>query len=293
MNKNREVPIRIVYRRRGHGGGHHGGAWKVAFADFMTAMFALFLVLWLVNQSSDVKSAIAGYFQDPLGRASEFGSSILPGEGAQAATVRAMTQPDVLNLRRDRLMQMAERLRRELERVPELAGVREHIEIALTDDGLRIQLLEDSTGVFFETGRASPSERGRSILALLGRELGEVPNDVRIEGYTDARPYPGSSAYTNWELSADRANMARRILTANGLAPRQIAQIRGLADRELREPADPYSPCNRRITITVLLAERPSVPPPPSRGGGADAHTAAPRESGSTDSTAVAGLEGP
>ena len=294
MNKNREVPIRIIYRKKGHGTGHHGGAWKVALADFMTAMFALFLVLWLVNQSSDVKSAIAGYFQDPLGRATEFGSSILPGEGAQAATVRPMTQPDVLNLRRDRLMQMAERLKKQLDKVPDLASVRDNIEITLTDDGLRIQLLEDSTGVFFETGRVTPSGRGRQILALLGAELGALPNGVRIEGYTDARPYAGSSVYTNWELSTDRANMARRILTETGLSPGQIAQIRGLADRELRDPSNPYSPRNRRITITMLLAEQSCGPTPPPTGLTADAETLGTGAAGTeADSIAVARLSGP
>src|SRR5262249_8509752 len=127
--------------------------------------------------------------------------------------------------------------------------------IALTEDGLHIQLLEDSTGVFFETGKALPSDRGRQVLALLGTELGKLPNLVRIEGHTDARPYSGARNYSNWELSADRANSARRILTANGLAERQVAQVRGLADRELRVPGDPYAASNRRVTITMMLAE--------------------------------------
>src|SRR5436190_23809686 len=109
MNKDREVPI-IVVKKKVAAHAHHGGAWKVAFADFMTSMFALFLVLWLVNQSSDVKAAIAGYFQDPLGRASEYGSSILPGEGAQASTVRPVLDPsNVMEMRRDRLQRVAER----------------------------------------------------------------------------------------------------------------------------------------------------------------------------------------
>ena len=113
MNKDREVPVRIIIRKKKVHGGSHSGAWKVAFADFMTSMFALFLVLWLVNQSTDIKSAIAGYFQDPLGRADEYGSSILPGQGTQASTVRPLTQPDVLNLRRDRLQKVATKLEQE------------------------------------------------------------------------------------------------------------------------------------------------------------------------------------
>ncbi len=148
-NKDREVPVRIIYRKKGHGHGHHGGAWKVAFADFMTAMFALFLVLWLINQSSDVKSAIAGYFQDPLGRSDEFGSSIMPGDGAQAATVRPLQPKDVVDMRRNRMQIMADRVQRDIESVPELQGVLDKVQVRVTDEGLEIQLLEDSLGVFF------------------------------------------------------------------------------------------------------------------------------------------------
>jgi chemotaxis protein MotB len=253
VNKNREAPVIIIVKKKRHGGGHHGGAWKVAFADFMTAMFALFLVLWIVGQSTDIRSAIAGYFQDPLGRADEFGSSIMPGEGAQSSTVRPLTPADVMEMRRNRLGALATHLESQLDDVAELDVVRDKVEVQLTGDGLRIQLLEDSTGVFFDTGSSAPNPRGVQILALLGRELGSLPNAVRIEGYTDARPYSGNSAYTNWELSADRANGARRVLMQSGLGSDQVVQIRGLADHELRDPANPYSACNRRITITMLM----------------------------------------
>jgi chemotaxis protein MotB len=158
-------------------------------------------------------------------------------------------------MRRDRLQMLAERLKKKLQQTPDLAAVRQYIEIELTDDGLRIQLLEDSTGVFFETGRANPSPRGQEILSMLGSELGLLPNMVRIEGHTDARPYSGASTYTNWELSADRANTARRILTSHGLPPQQVSQIRGLADRDLRDPSDPFAARNRRVTITMLLSQ--------------------------------------
>ena len=271
MNKNREASIVIIVKKKRHGGGHHGSAWKVALADFMTAMFALFLVLWIVNQSTDIRSAVAGYFQDPLGRADEFGSSIMPGEGAQTATVRPLTPSEVVDLRRNRLGALAQHLEERLDEVTDLGAARDKIEVQLTTDGLRIQLLEDSTGVFFDTGSAVPNPRGFQILALLGRELGSLPNAVRIEGYTDARPYSGNSAYTNWELSADRANGARRVLVRSGLGSDQVVQIRGLADHELRDPANPYSACNRRITITMLMeyarssgTQPPDSPPPDS-----------------------------
>ncbi len=250
----REVPVRIVYRKKGgHGAAHHGGAWKVAFADFMTAMFALFLVLWLINQSSDVKSAIAGYFQDPLGRSDEFGSSIMPGEGAQASTVRPMKPQDVVDMRCNRLQQVADRMQNDVAKVPELQGVMDKIQIRMTDEGLEIQLLEDSLGVFFESGNALPSLRGRQILALLGHELSGLPNPILIAGYTDATPYHRADGYSNWELSADRANTARRILSINGVEDLRIAQIRGFGDRELKEPTRPNSATNRRVAITMMF----------------------------------------
>ncbi len=265
MNKDREVPLRIIVRKKRHHEAHHGGAWKVAFADFMTAMFALFLVLWLVNQSSDVRSAIAGYFQDPLGQPGESGSSLMPSEGPEASGMRTMLQQPV-DLRRMQLQELGERLRERMEQVPELATLSHNIEIGLVDDGLRIQLLEDSSGVFFATGSSEPKPEGRQLLALLGLELGSLPYQIIVEGFTDARRYARDAQYTNWELSADRANAARRILLANGLKETQISQIRGWADRDLRVPSDPYSPRNRRVTITML--DRDTGAPRDSAAGG-------------------------
>jgi len=261
MDKNREVPIRIIFRKKGHGGGHHGGAWKVAFADFMTAMFALFLVLWLINQSSDVKSAIAGYFQDPLGRADEYGSSILPGEGAQSSTPRVLRTIDVLDLRRDRLQHLAQDLEKQLKDIPELNSVKDQVEITLVDEGLRIELIEDPNGVFFQSGIGTPSDRGRQILSLLGHDLAELPNQIRIEGFTDARPYADSSGYSNWELSSDRANAARRILVQNGVRMDKLSEVRGHADHDLKKPDDPFSASNRRVCIMVLTGPGPKPPP--------------------------------
>jgi chemotaxis protein MotB len=254
VNKEREVPI-IIVRKKVHAHAHHGGAWKVAFADFMTAMFALFLVLWLVNQSSDVKSAIAGYFQDPLGRANEFGSSIMPGEGAQSQVARPLNPADIVDLHTDRMQSMAKRLEERIQEQPSLQQVADKIEIRMTAEGLEIQLLEDSLGVFFEVGGSAPSLRGRQILALLGQELGKLPNPVLVSGYTDSRRYQRPDGYSNWELSTDRANTTRRILMINGVADKRFTQVRGFADRELRVPRDPYAPSNRRVTITMLFAD--------------------------------------
>ncbi|MDZ4862440.1 MAG: flagellar motor protein MotB [Gemmatimonadota bacterium] len=252
MNKAREQPI-IIIKKKVYAHGHHGGAWKVAFADFMTAMFAMFLVLWLVNQSSDVKSAIAGYFQDPLGRADEFGSSIMPGEGAQTQSPRIMSASQAIDLRRDRLQALAETIRQEIREAPALAALAEHVEIAITQEGLRIQLLEDSTGVFFESGSATPKAAGAAVLQFLGKQLGGMPNAVVVEGHTDARPYHRADGYSNWELSVDRANTARRIMSSGGLNEAQVQQVRGWADRKLRDPEHPFADANRRVTVTMLL----------------------------------------
>lgn len=259
MNKAREQPI-IIVKKVVHGHGHHGGAWKVAFADFMTAMFAMFLVLWLVNQSSDVKSAIAGYFQDPMGRAGEFGSSIMPGEGAQTQSPRIMSPADVVDLRRDRLRQTAEQIKQQIREVPALAELAEHVEIEMTDDGLRIQLLEDSTGVFFHSGSSAPTPAGVDLLTFLGKTLGGLPNAVAVEGHTDSKPYSRPDGYSNWELSVDRANAARRIMEAGGLNDAQIQQVRGWADRRPRDPEHPMADANRRVTVTMLLPPRPAAP---------------------------------
>lgn len=284
MNKAREQPI-IIVKKKVYAHGHHGGAWKVAFADFMTAMFAMFLVLWLVNQSSDVKAAIAGYFQDPLGRAGEFGSSILPGEGAQTQSPRIMTKKQVIDLRRDRLRQVAEQIEQQIREVPALAEIADHVEIEETEEGLRIQLLEDSTGVFFELGSSTPKAEGRELLHYLGARLGALPNAVVIEGFTDAKPYNRKDGYSNWELSTDRANTARRVLQGGGLNPAQVQQVRGWADRRLRTPDQPFAASNRRVTVTVLLpqdadsAAARAIPAPDSVAGGL---TRAPEERAST-----------
>ena len=278
MNKKSEPEVIITIKKGRKHAAHHGGAWKVALSDFMTTMFTLFLVLWLVNQSSDVKSAIAGYFQDPLGRASEHGSSIMPGEGAQSQAVRhPASNEDVLSLSRDRLSSMSEKLEKRLAESPEMQELQKHVEISLTNEGLKIELIEDSSGYFFEKGKAAPSAEGRRILALLGAELGELPLPVRIEGHTDAYRYKRVKGYSNWELSADRANATRRILVENGLQESQVVQVRALADRENKPDEDPYSPRNRRVTIMMLFAPMPESPqvsgtietptPPPGQQG--------------------------
>lgn len=258
--RDREQPVLIVIKKKKGHGGHHGGAWKVAFADFMTAMMALFLVLWLVTQSSDIKSSIAGYFQDPLGHASEFGNSILDGDGAQAASVRPISDHQIAEFRRDRLLVIRDRLKRKLDAAPDLGTVAQHVQVEMTTDGLRISLIEDSAGVFFEVGSAVPKPRVAALFQLFGNELAGLPFAVRVEGHTDAQPYALSGRYSNWDLSTDRAHAARHLLALGGLGPEQVREVRGHADRDLLDPAHPDHPSNRRVTIT-LLADPVAEPP--------------------------------
>lgn len=252
MNKDREKPILII-RKKVYKGGHHSGAWKVAFADFMTTMMALFLVLWIVGQSTDVRTSIAGYFKDPLGHANESGNSIIVGNTRQLAQTRPMKEQEIIQVRRNRLRRLANQVRERLKESLDLSHLEKYIEVQLVDDGLRIELLESSEGRFFELGKATPSPNGRKVLIFLGEELAALPNFVIVEGHTDARPYSSRRDYSNWELSTDRANVARRILVDGGLPQLQIVQVRGFADRNLRYRDDPLAPANRRVTITMML----------------------------------------
>jgi len=270
MKDNRETPI-IIVKKKVHGHGHHGGAWKVAFADFMTALMAVFLVLWIIGQSQEVREAIAGHFSDPLGYAAQGGNSMIAGVGIQLRTIPTAADERLLSMRRERLQRLGYQIQREISSSLSLDELSQYTEIQMVEEGLRIELLENSDGVFFGLGSTDPSLVGENLLELLGRELSAVPNMVVVEGHTDARQYGGARGYTNWELSADRANAARRTLLAGGLRSEQILQVRGHADRDLRDFDDPYSPSNRRVTITVLtdynLAAPEREPIPANEGG--------------------------
>jgi chemotaxis protein MotB len=256
VKSDREVTIRIVRKKRAHKG-HHGGAWKVAFADFMTSMMALFLVLWLITQSSEVRTAIAGYFQDPLGRANEFGTSVIPGAGAAMVASRPNVQIQMADGRRSQMMDLSQQLKDELAKNADLKGLSGHVAIEMTPDGLRISLLEDSSDVFFASGSARPFPKAEALIRAIGTVLGSAAYPIVVEGHTDAHRYPNDSTYGNWELSADRANAARRLLRAGGVTDPQVLAVRGLADREPRNEKDPTAPENRRVTI---LVSTPSTP---------------------------------
>ena len=237
VQKSENQPI-IIKKKIVHGG-HHGGAWKVAYADFVTAMMALFIVLWLMGSSEPVKKAVAGYFRDPSGRASEKGS----GQGGVGENI---------SVRKDDMGKLKEKLEAAMKQSPELASLKNQVQMTVTGEGLRIELLESEVGTFFEKGSSHPSDTGKHMLDMLAGELGKMQNRLLIEGHTDSQPFSASAGgYSNWELSADRANSARKLMQESGLSKDQVAEVRGYADQRLRKPEDPSNASNRRVSIVV------------------------------------------
>lgn len=230
-------PIVILKKKGGHGG-HHGGAWKVAYADFVTAMMALFIVLWLLNSSKQVQEAVGGYFKDPTGTSKKVGSNMI-GAGENFVITR------------DNMPKLKEQLQQAMQQMSEFEKLKNHIEMTVTTEGLRIELSESDIGTFFDNGSAKLNDDGGTLLIMLARQLGQLPNKLSIEGHTDSRPYAPSASYGNWELSSDRANAARRIMQENGIHADQVSQVRGFADQRLRKPDTPLDPANRRISVIV------------------------------------------
>src|SRR5947208_1483474 len=238
-------PIIIIKKKAPHSA-HHGGAWKVAYADFVTAMMALFIVLWLLNTSKPVKDAIAGYFRDPSGTAGKLGTSAEgPGEKFVPTPV-----PN------EDMGKLKDEIEKAMRRLPNFDKFKDQIEIKVTPEGLRIELLESATGTFFNLGNRTPNANGSELLDMLAGELGKLPNKISIEGHTDSKPFSGKKNYGNWELSTDRANSARRLMQEEGLGVKQVAQVRGFADQLLRKPENPVDPSNRRISLIVQYTDQ-------------------------------------
>ena len=235
MDKTRPI---IILKKKGDHGGHHGGAWKVAYADFVTAMMALFIVLWLLNTSKQVQEAVGGYFKDPTGTSKKVGSNM---QGAGENFI----------LTRDNMPKLKEQLQKAMKQMADFENLKSHIEMTVTTEGLRIELSESASGTFFDTGSAKLKPDGAELLVTLAQELGQLPNTLSIEGHTDSQPYAPSATYGNWELSSDRANAARRMMQANGIRADQVTQVRGFADQRLRKPDAPLDPANRRISVIV------------------------------------------
>jgi chemotaxis protein MotB len=233
----------ILIKKKVSHGGHHGGAWKVAYADFVTAMMALFIVLWLMNSSKQIQEAVGGYFKDPTGSSKMVGSDMRGGGENFVVT-------------KDNMKELKEQLQKSIREIPKFDELQHHIDMTVTSEGLRIELTETANGVFFESGSDKLSADGSDLVRLLAKELGQLPNTIAIEGHTDAKPYPPGAIYTNWELSSDRANSTRRLMQTSGIRPDQITQVRGFADQRLRKPDVPLDPSNRRISVIVQYLEK-------------------------------------
>jgi len=235
--------IIIVNKKVAHAS-HHGGAWKVAYADFVTALMSLFIVMWLMNSSKPIQEAVGGYFRDPNGTAQKTGTRL-----GGAGDAGALKQQDMTQLKED--------LMRAMGKVENFQKLDKLIELTVTPEGLQIELMEDPNGTFFESGSSQPTPTLQNILKALAPEAGKLPNPISIEGHTDSRPYSNSGGYGNWELSTDRANTARRLMESNGVNPNQVVQVRGYADRKLRKPDHPGDVSNRRITVIIQYMQNP------------------------------------
>jgi chemotaxis protein MotB len=243
------API-IIYKRRKNHQAHHGGAWKVAYADFVTAMMALFIVLWLLSSSEQVQKAVGGYFSDPTGHGKDVGNG-LRGVGGESLTIQ-----------KEDMSKLKDKLDQAIKQTVPLQKIKEHVVMTVTGEGLRVELSEGNQGsFFFESGSPLPSGYGKDLLSSLAAEIGKLPNTVIIEGHTDSHSFSGMKDYSNWELSSDRANSARRWMEQNGMRPDQVIQVRGYADRKPRNAADTEDPSNRRITLIIQNPEAPASAP--------------------------------
>jgi chemotaxis protein MotB len=251
MKEEVKKPRRRVKKVKGHAG-HHGGAWKVAYADFVTAMMALFLVLWLVSQAdTKLKQSIASYFRSP-------GAFTTMQGGILSQAKNVSKEPTSLTSKDDEqvLFSVAQNLQKQFSNRPEFSSAKDQVKIDLTDEGLRIQLIDKADRVSFPSGSPELTPEAKNILNEIAAGLCELPNKINIGGHTDSHVFGTGNGYTNWELSADRANAARRILESICVKPEQIHRIVGFADTEPMVPGNPFAPANRRISITVLRLDK-------------------------------------
>lgn len=261
-----DQPI-IIKRKKVVKGGHHGGSWKVAFADFATAMMAFFLVLWLTATASpEQKLAVEGYFKDPVGYTE--GGSRNPVDLGGSASVVEESSEDVADsdiriedqaveemaqtLEQQKMERLFQDLKDRIEENKTLQDFKDQLLIDITSEGLRIQIVDRSQRPMFDSGRAELKYYSQDILFELAKTLSTVDNKLSITGHTDSTPFSGRPGYTNWELSADRANTARRALVAGGVGSGQIGRVVGLSDSVLFNKDDPQAPVNRRISIIVM-----------------------------------------
>ena len=280
MAEKKLQPI-IIKRIKKSGHAVHGGAWKIAYADFVTAMMAFFLLMWLLGSTAKGElQGIAAYFSSPLKVAMAGGdgagnsSSVIPGGGNDLTKVHGQVRRSDSETEKERRMSIdtarAERARQDAARIkalqskidamitenPRLNEYKSQIRIDVTPDGLQIQIVDNQNRPMFDSGSALVKPYMRDILREIGAALGGVENRISLAGHTDSAPYGNSDrGYSNWELSADRANASRRELVSAGMPDAKVGRVVGLAASDLLEPDNPRAPANRRITITVLTRE--------------------------------------
>lgn len=271
----------IVKRVKRYAAGHHGGAWKIAFADFATAMMAFFLVLWLMSSATpEQKKAISGYFKDPIGFTESASPYVIDLGGTPTPAPDKTLNPELKDapdsqdsaidstnteqvdadqvesladqIERERLELLLQELQNKVEENPELRKFKDQILFEITQDGLRIQIMDAANRPMFDLGSARLQPYFEDILLILAETIKAVPNKISISGHTDAKPYAGDGEFGNWELSAGRANAARRTLVAGGYPEEQVARVVGYASSALFDRDDPFNPVNRRIDIIVL-----------------------------------------
>jgi chemotaxis protein MotB len=254
-----QQPIIVVKKKGGHDA-HHGGVWKVAYADFVTAMMAFFLVMWLVSQDEIVKYNVAGYFNDPANWGKEGKNSILEGGASILPSSHAPLPRQQMDIEaaRKTLEKTGNTIRDALQGVPDFESLNEHLKIEMTPEGLRIQLIEassttDDSSYFFDLGSPYLSETGAAILSVIAANLGKLKHRIVIEGHTDSRKYTYNQKYSNWELSADRANSSRKLMEEKGLYEGQVFEIRGYAANRPMIEENPLDARNRRIAILMLV----------------------------------------
>ena len=245
----------IIKKSKKKGEGAHGGAWKVAYADFVTAMMALFIVLWILSQSDEVKEKVSEYFKDPSGFVLGNGPTVIQGKEINSIQPDIMDQVLLRQREKEKLEEMGKDIVEQLTNDEEFKKIVDQIEITITDEGLLIEIMESQEDAFFDIGTSTLKKKSEDLLIAIGKQLSQINNRIIIEGHTDSRQFPGNGmGYTNYELSADRANSARRALLKGGLETTQIDEIRGYADNRLRDPENPYSASNRRISIIVRFS---------------------------------------
>ena len=267
----------VIRRVKKSGGGHHGGAWKIAYADFVTAMMAFFLLMWLLGSTAkgDLQG-IADYFRTPLqvalsgGSGSGDASHLIKGGGKDLTRLEGQikqgdmeaprrsynlkaAQQELARIEKQKLSELKGRLQASIDTIPALQAFKNQLLIDITMDGLRIQIVDEQNRPMFAIGSAVLQPYTREILHEIAKVLNEVPNRISISGHTDAHPYSGGQrGYSNWELSADRANASRRALLGGGMDETKIARVVGLSSSVLYDPRDPHNPINRRISIIVM-----------------------------------------